>query len=460
MKKIILILCLIIGNICFAADVTILHTSDVHGRISPIEYKGVKNSGGFSRRVTYVNNVRKQNKNVVLLDSGDYFQGSLYYRLDYGKSSAKLMPEIKYDAVALGNHEFDNGIKVLKRNVKLSKTQFISSNVHFKDKYLQNAIKPYIIKEFDGEKFLIIGTTTSSLGNLSNINDVTVTNPIDEIKKIIKEVNYDKLIILSHCGLDEDKQIAKAIPQIDLILGGHNHFFFNTPEYSGKTPVIQDGEFGIRVGIIDFDGKLKHYKYQNITPLIKSDVEVDKKIAEIDKHTKKVTREVLATSNVTITGDQATIERSQTNLGRLVLLSMTKPFGKDFDGIITNSGSIRINRNFKGDITYANALEILPFDNDVVMVEIQGKYLKEILKHGQQTNRRYLQYYLKDNNINSEKMYKIITNSYIASGKDGYESFKQAKIIKKSNKKPVKLLKETLKEMKIITNDNLKLENI
>lgn len=460
MKKIILIFCLIIGNICLAADVKILHTSDTHGRISPIQYKGIQNIGGISRRKIFINNMRNNNKNVLLLDSGDCFQGSLYYRLDYGKANAKLLPLINYDAIALGNHEFDNGIKILKRNIKLSKTQFISANIHFKDKYLQKAVKPYIIKEFDGEKYLIIGATTSDLGNLANIKDITVTNPIDEINKIIKEVKYDKLIVLSHCGYDEDIKIAKAIPQIDLILGGHNHYFFETPHYSGKTPIIQDGEFGVRIGIIDFDKKLKHYKYENITQNINSDKEIDDKIANIDKKTHKVTKQVLATSKIMLIGDQTTIEHNQTNLGKLVLISMTKAFDNDYDGVITNSGSIRINKNFIGKITYANVLEILPFDNDIVLVEINGKDLKAVLKHGEQTNRRYLQYYIKDKKIDDNKSYKIIANSYIASGKDGYENFKKSTIIKKSHKKPITLLKDTLQEMKTITEDKLKMENL
>jgi len=454
MKKIILLLCLIIGNICFAAEVKILHTSDIHGRIAPVTYSGVENSGGFSRRLTVVNEARAKNKNVLLLDSGDYFQGSLYYKLDKGKSQAKLLPMIKYDAITLGNHEFDNGLGVLKRNIKLSKTPFISANVHFKDKYLKKTVKPYIIKEFDGEKFLIIGVTTSSLANLSNTDNVTITDPVDEINKIIKEVPYDKLIILSHCGLDEDRRIAKAIPSIDLILGGHNHFFFNTPEYIGKTPIIQDGEFGIRVGVNDFDKSLKHYTYQNITPLIESNKEVDKKIASINKTTQKVTNEVIAKTNVTLIGDQQVIEHSQTNLGKLVLISMAKPFS-EYDAIITNSGSIRANRNIKGNITYADVLEILPFDNEIVLVEIQGKYLKDILQQGKQTNRRYLQYYVKDKDIDENKIYTVITNSYIASGKDGYDSFKYGTVIKKSNIAPTKLLKETLSDLKVLNNENL-----
>ena len=454
MKKLVLILALIVGNIASATEVTILHTSDVHGRISPVEYKGVKNTGGFSRRVSFINEMRAKNKNILVLDSGDYSQGSIYYRIFYGKASAKLLPYAKYDAIALGNHEFDNGEHVLKNIVKKSHTQYLSANVHFKNAYLKKAVKPYIIKEFDGEKYLIIGVTTSSLANLSNTSYVTVTSPIDEIKKIINKEKYDYLIILSHCGLDEDKQIAHAIPEIDLILGGHNHFFFNTPTYANRIPIVQDGEFGARVGIIKFDKKLTHYLYKNITPEIQSNKKIDAEIAELDTHLKSVTQKVLARTNVTLLGNQTTIEHSQTNLGKLVLISMSKAF-PEYDWVITNSGSIRVNRNIYGNITYADVLEILPFENATVLVEIPGKYLKEVLKQGQSTNRRYLQYYIKAKNIDDNKIYKIKTNSYIASGKDGYSSFKHGSVVKKSHIPPTKLLEKTLTDLKVITNENL-----
>lgn len=449
MKKIILILCLIIGNITFATEVKILHTSDIHGRIAPIEYNKKPDMGGYARRVEFVNEQRKNNKNVLLLDSGDYFQGSLYYRLDKGKEIAKLMPCIKYDAIALGNHEFDDGLKVLKRNIKLSDTQFLSANIHFKDKYLNKTVKPYILKDFDGEKFLIIGVTTPELKSLSSTNEITVSEPADAIKQIISRVKYDKLIVISHCGYDKDKETAKSVPQIDLILGGHNHYFFKAPKYTNNTPIIEDGEFGVRIGVITFDKKIKNFTPQSIDNSIKSDKKAEEMIKKIDKHNKKITNNIVGTSKEVLIGNQEIIESSQTNLGKLVLLSMSKPFGNDFDGVITNSGSIRINRNLQGNITYADLLEILPFDNDVVMVEIKGKDLKQALKYGQEYGRHYLQYDLKNKNIDDiddEKMYKIITNNYIAGGKDGYESFKNSKIIKRCGKNPVNLLKYAIKE--------------
>lgn len=448
MKKFFLTFCLIIGNICFASEVKILHTSDIHGRIVPIEYKSIPESGGFARRVNFVNEIRKNNKNVLLLDSGDYFQGSLYYRLDKGKNIAKLMPCIKYDAVALGNHEFDNGLKILKQNIKLSDTQFLSANVHFKDRYLNKAVKPYITKDFDGENFLIIGITTPEVKSLSSTNEITVTEPIDEIKKIISQVKYDKLIVISHCGYDKDKEIANSIPQIDLILGGHNHYFFEKPKYTDKTPIIEDGEFGVRIGVITFDKVIKKYTPQNINNDIKQDLIVKNKISKIDNRNKKVTEKIIGTSRETLIGEQDIIESHQTNLGRLVLNSMAKPFEEDYDGVITNSGSIRINRNLQGNITYADLLEILPFDNDVVMVEIKGKDLKQALKYGQEHGRHYLQYYLKNNDINDNKTYKIITNNYVASGKDGYESFKNTTVIKRCKTNPVRLLEKEIKKNK------------
>lgn len=456
MKKIFLILgILIFGNFAFAGEVVILHTSDTHGRISPIEYKGRKNVAGISRRSSYIEQIRTENKNVLLLDSGDVFQGSLYYRHDYGKLNAKLLRYLNYDAIALGNHEFDNGVKVLRRNVKTSKTQFLSANVHFNDRYLKKAVKPYITKEFDGEKYLIIGVTTSDLANLSDTSYAKVTDATEEIKKIIKTVKYDHLIILSHCGLDEDRKIAKEVPEIDLIVGGHNHFFFETPTYVGKTPIVQDGEFGIRVGVLDFDKKLKHYVHTNITPDFKTNNKIDKIIAQTDKRIAHSTKKVIAKTNVTLLGDQYIIEHNQTNLGKLVLLSMTKAF-PNYDVVMTNSGSIRVNRNIKNQITYGDVLEILPFENKVVLVELQGKYLKEALQKGQTTTRRYLQYHLNIDKIDDDKVYKVITNEYIASGKDGYAPFLHGNIAKVSAKSQIKLFCDLLQNLKTITNDNIK----
>ena len=135
---------------------------------------------------------------------------------------------------------------------------------------------------------------------------------------------------------------------------------------------------------------------------------------------------------------------------------MVRPF-KDYDVVLTNSGSIRINRNLNNVVTYADLLEILPFENKIVMLQMKGKNLKSALKQGKdQTNRRYLQVYSKLKEIDDEKMYNVVTNDYIARGKDGYKEFKNCKIIKISREKHSVLLYKTLTEIKTITNESIK----
>ena len=127
-----------------------------------------------------------------------------------------------------------------------------------------------------------------------------------------------------------------------------------------------------------------------------------------------------------------------------------------YDAVMTNSGSIRVNRNIKNQVTYGDALEILPFENKVVLVELQGKYLKEALQKGQTTTRRYLQYHLNIDKIDDNKIYNVITNEYVASGKDGYEPFVHGKIVKVSRRSQINLFCDLLQSMKVITNDNIK----
>lgn len=458
MKKIIVsFVFLLISQVVIASEVTILHTSDIHGRIVPINYNLTSDLGGFARRVTFFKEVRLKNKDVVLLDSGDYFQGSLYYRVYKGKKSAELLKYAGYDAIALGNHEFDDGIDILKRNVKKSKTQFLSSNIKFNQTYLKNNIKPYLIKEIDGKKILIIGVTTSDLSNLSKTDKFEVRSASDSVKEIIQKIKSDKIIVVSHCGLEEDIEIAKNNPEINLILGGHNHLFFKTPLVVNNVPIIQDGEFGVAVGVIKFDtdkGFVSATR-QNIDNSIKSDILVEEKIKKIDKKLNKLKMKTIAKTEVEIKGVQDYIEQNQSNLGILVLKSMIQPF-KSYDAVFVQAGTIRINKNLTNTITYADTMEIVPFDGGIVKGKIQGKYLKSVLAKGKKSGRTYLQYHLNVQEINDDMFYTIITTDYIANGKDGYVEMNHLFDRKKKNTSLSSLLRVYLKKNPLITENTLK----
>lgn len=432
MKKIyLLILSLFIFSIpAFATDITILHTSDVHGRLQPIEYHGLKDVAGAARQTYYFDKTRYKDKNTLVLDSGDIFQGSIYYQMFKGKLTSELLKTyLHYDAVALGNHEFDRGVKELKHLIKNSKTTFLSANIEFSDSEMKKLVKPYIIKNVGGQRVLIIGVTTPALSNLSCSDGVTIYDPISIVKKIILENTnkVDMIVVISHCGYEIDQQIAKANPSINIIFGGHNHILFTKPVKVNGVDIINSGEFGVRVSRVEYSTDKGITKFENVLMdnKIVSDKDVVKRLNHIDKKLDKLKNTVLSKTNLLLLGEQNIIESRQTNLGRLVLKSMVE--FQNYDIVCTNSGSIRINKNLTEKITLADAIEVLPFENKIVKGKIQGKYLTQILEMGKINGRRYLQVYSKINKIEPEKYYTIITNEYISKGKDGYEPFKNIK---------------------------------
>jgi len=463
MKKFLLILVLLVVAIpVYAVDITILHTSDIHGRLEPIDYHQMSNVGGASRHSYYYKKIRKENKNTLVLDSGDFFQGSIYYQMFKGKLSADILRILRYDAIALGNHEFDRGINDLKLLIKKSKTQFLSANIEFSDKELQKLVKPYIIKEIQGRKILIIGVTTPSLKNLSNSGGATIYEPVSIVRNIIAENNtVDAIIVLSHCGYEIDKQIAMANPKIDIILGGHNHLLFGKPIPTNGVEIITSGEFGVYVSNVEynlntrFGEKNEINKYANvlIDKQIQTDKKVEKKLKKADKIIEKLKQTILSSTNITLIGEQQQIESNQTNLGRLVLKSMV--YENPYDIVMVNSGSIRINKNLTGNITLVDAMEILPFDNKVISGKLKGKYLKELLKLGEINGRRYLQVYSKIKNIEDEKFYTVVTNDYIAQGKDGFEPFVNIKDIVPLYDSQKETFINFLKKNRVITDETL-----
>ncbi len=463
MKKLYLLILALIFAITpvFAGnDITILHTSDVHGRLQPIEYHGLKNVGGAPRQVYYYNQTRQNNRHTLILDSGDIFQGSIYYQMYKGKLTAKLLKTaLKYDAVALGNHEFDRGIKELKQLIKKSNTTFLSANIEFTDYEMRELVKPYIMKEIGGEKILIIGVTTPALSNLSCSDGITIYDPVSIVRKIIAENKNktDAIIVLSHCGYEIDKQIAKANPEINIILGGHNHILFTKPVPTNGVEIVNSGEFGVRVSkmIFSTDKGITYFENTLMDKNINSDKTVEKQLKHVDKKLNKLKNTVLSKTNLVLLGEQTEIEKQQTNLGRLVLKSMVE--FQPYDIVCTNSGSIRINKNLTGKITLADAIEILPFENKVVKGKIQGKYLEQILALGKTHGRKYLQVYSKIKKIEPEKYYTIVTNEYISKGKDGYEPFRNIKDVIPINDSQKDAFIQFLRENPNITETTLKM---
>lgn len=253
--------------------ITILHTNDVHSHIDPFPENHPKNPamGGVARRANLIEQIRKEETNVLLLDAGDIFQGTPYFNYYGGELEFKLMSMMKYDLATMGNHDFDNGIDGFYAQLPHANFEFVSANYDFKNTELNGIVKPYKIFIKEGIKIGIfgLGVQLEGLVDKKLYKETVYNNPIEvatDISKQLKEVEKcDLIICLSHLGFDyknepekpSDMKLATLTQDIDLIIGGHTHTFLDKPIIKtnkvGKQVVVnQVGAYGINLGRIDF----------------------------------------------------------------------------------------------------------------------------------------------------------------------------------------------------------------
>ncbi len=247
----------------------ILHTNDTHSQVEPTEKTGAKNSdmGGYARRMGVINQIRAEEKNVLLLDAGDFSQGTPYYNFYNGRIEVDAMNRLKYDAGTLGNHEFDNGVDTLAAILKDAKFPIICSNYKFINSPLANLTKPYIVLKKNGLKIGIMGLCIDPKGLIieNNYAGVEYVDAIETAQKMseflkIKE-KCDVIICLSHLGADSAKSIvtdyhvARSTKYIDVIIGGHSHEIIENTEVenaAGRRIVLaQMGKSGLYLGRVE-----------------------------------------------------------------------------------------------------------------------------------------------------------------------------------------------------------------
>ena len=255
------------GTVAFGQkSIVILHTNDTHSRIEPIPESDriAGNKGGVVRRMNYIEQVRKENKNVLLFDAGDFLQGTPYFNLFKGEVETEAMNMMRYDAVTLGNHEFDYGLEALEKVVRRAKFPIISSNYDFSGTPLNNLIKPYLIFKKDGVKIGVIAINIQpkgliASGNYDGMKFLQPERVANELALKLKTTDRcDMVICLSHLGYTADKRLVGQTRNIDIIIGGHSHTHMKTPDMlknidNKDVMVFQTAGRGIYVGRIDVE---------------------------------------------------------------------------------------------------------------------------------------------------------------------------------------------------------------
>ena len=249
--------------------ITILHTNDMHSHIQPFKSGRNKGLGGMAERAGLINKIRSQENYTLLLDAGDIFQGTPYFNFYNGELELKLMSEMKYDAATLGNHDFDNGLDSLNKQLSNANFPFLIANYDFSNTLLKDKFKAYKIFNKGGIKIGVFGigieldglVPKTLYGNTIYQDPITKANHYASILK--NEKKCDIVICLSHLGFKyktnklSDMTFASQTRNIDLIIGGHTHTFLkkpiSRPNLDNKEVLInQVGWAGINLGKIDF----------------------------------------------------------------------------------------------------------------------------------------------------------------------------------------------------------------
>lgn len=251
--------------------ITILHTNDWHSRIEPFPMDGSSNQGlgGAAARVALIETIRKAEKHVLLLDAGDIFQGTPYFNFFDGELEYKLMSRMGYDAATLGNHDFDNGIQGIIKQLPNATFQFVNCNYDVRNTPLAPHIKPYKIFNKGGIKIGVLGVGIELKGLVPDAlyGNIIYNDPLSNANRVAahlkNEEKCDLIICLSHLGYKyggnkiSDVKLAEQSQHIDLIIGGHTHTFLSQPDIiknkDGKEVMVnQVGWAGINLGKIQY----------------------------------------------------------------------------------------------------------------------------------------------------------------------------------------------------------------
>lgn len=446
----------------WAADLIILHNNDVHSRLESHLPEGAEEvQGGRVRLATIVDEIRALfgEEKVILLDAGDAMHGMNIDNLFGGLPTIEVMNAMGYTAFVPGNHEFNYGQEVLAERVQDANFPVLAANVTRADGSLFTGASA-LVQEFNGIKVGIIGLAaeeTPIVTHPKNVEGLVFHEPIAIAKQVAAKLRpqVDVLIALSHLGYSVDVELAKAVPELDVIVGGHSHTELAVPQEVNGVIIVQAHEYANNLGFLYLeveDGKIEDYN-GFLIPVTADVPEQPEVRAIIDYWNEEVQQRlsaVVGRSDVSWDGERANVRTSETNLGNLVADVIRAAVGSDI--AVTNGGGIRASIH-PGEIRVADIYNVLPFDNTLVVVEMLGMDIIEALEHSvhvyPEQNGGFLQVsgltFEVDPNalpggrvvnvkVNGEKLsmgkyYTVATNDFLAAGGDGYETFNNAKLV-------------------------------
>ncbi|MEQ8191991.1 MAG: bifunctional UDP-sugar hydrolase/5'-nucleotidase [Candidatus Eremiobacterota bacterium] len=438
--------------------IVLLHTNDIHGHITPYEDAKIapvpEKIGGFEYLSTLIKEERAKNPGALLLDGGDIAQGSLYSNLAYGIPVIELMNNAGYDCSALGNHDFDWGAEKLSGMINAARFPVIAANViERKSGNFIPGTEPYILKDINGIRLGIIGIACTDTTVLSpecskeKYNFLSAEETLKYYIPVLKEIHKaDLIIVISHLGYKEDVELCGKISGIDVIIGAHSHKAIEAPVMKNNTIIVQAGSYLTYLGktelqvhketkkIIGYSGEL----IKILNSQIKPDIEVKTLLDKYREKYKSFGEKIIGEASVDLTKSNV----KECNLGNLVADIMR--FTGESDIALINTGGLREDIP-AGHVTIEKIYGVYPFENMLVSMDLKGKYIKEIIEttfngshailqvsglkikydFSKPGSDKVVEILVNNQPLEDEKTYRVTTADFLATGGDGYESFKK-----------------------------------
>lgn len=450
-----------------AADkIQLLHTNDIHGKLeATIVSTGSSGfeQGGMAALAGWVAQIRSRAPDrTLLLDGGDAWQGTFTSNANKGEAVTKAMNVMRYDAQALGNHDFDWGQDVLAQRAKEAAFPFLAANLGDATGALPAYVKPWVVKDAGLAKVGIIGLTnprSPSIVKASSIAGLTFLPSIETVKKYLPEVRAqsDIVVVLTHIGVDEDSELAQAVPDIDIIVGGHTHLAMRTARTIGKTRIYQAGAYTENLGRIEITVDRATRKPTAISGadvlipitsgVVRPDPEVATLVAQRRAEGLAVTSRVVGSTAVPLEGVRGT----EVPIGNLIadaLLDYGRKQGWLTDIAFYNQAGVRASLA-AGEITFGQLYQVLPFANTIVQLDLTGVQLKEVLegaagaagrlhlaggsfvyRFANPTQERVVSATVGGAPLDPARSYHVVTIDYLYTGGDGHTGFKNGTNVK------------------------------
>ena len=400
-----------------AETLTILHTNDLHSRVEPInrydsncsakDGAAGKCFGGYARLATAIRAVRAEAPDALLVDGGDQFQGSLFYTRYKGKVAAEMMNTLGYDAMTVGNHEFDDGPEVLRGFMDAVRFPVLMSNADVtSEPALADVMMPSTVIRRGGYRYGLIGLTPLDTPEISSPGKkIRFIDPAGAVRREIERFagqGIDRIIVLSHSGYGVDRRIAATVGGIDVIVGGHtNTFLSNTSDRAsgpyptwvtgpdgGRTAIVQAYAYGKYLGRLDvhFDDQGAITEATGEPLLMDNTVPEDDalkaRIAALAAPLVELRSRVVAEAAAPVDGSPEHCRTRECEMGNLVadaLLARMRPSGAEI--AITNGGGLRASID-QGPITMGEVLTVLPFQNLLARFTLTGADIVATLESG------------------------------------------------------------------------------